>query len=126
MLYSLTQVVVFVLWSMKKGLPFGALRTSQPAGMKPHSKELSGELRGEPSGAIGGCPAEELWVKAFCAAASDVIWQMLKIFFTKQEELIFRAEPNTGSNCYFGSKQNDNKTKIFKYSIWCFFLFINQ
>lgn len=30
----LTQVVVFVVWSMKKGLPLGALRTSQPAGKK--------------------------------------------------------------------------------------------
>lgn len=105
---SLTQVVVFVLWSMKKGLPLGALRTSQPAGMKPHSKVLSGtgELRGEPSGAMGGCPAEELWGKAFCAAAaaaaaSEVIWHIFKIFWTKQEE--FRVEPNSGSKCYFGS-----------------------
>lgn len=38
----LTQVVVFVLWSMKKGLPLGALRTSQPAGRKPDSDWSSG------------------------------------------------------------------------------------
>lgn len=38
----LTQVVVFVLWSMKKGLPLGALRTSQPAGRKPDSDGGSG------------------------------------------------------------------------------------
>lgn len=31
---SLTQVVVFVLWSMKKGRPFGAILISQPGGRK--------------------------------------------------------------------------------------------
>lgn len=31
---SLTHVVVFVLWSMKKGRPFGAIRISQPGGRK--------------------------------------------------------------------------------------------
>lgn len=30
----LTQVVVLVLWSMKKGLPLGAIRISQPGGRK--------------------------------------------------------------------------------------------
>lgn len=31
---NLTQVVVFVLWSMKKGRPFGAILISQPGGRK--------------------------------------------------------------------------------------------
>ena len=34
---EVTQVVVLVLWSMKKGLPFGACRTSQPLGRNPCS-----------------------------------------------------------------------------------------
>lgn len=37
----LTQVVDLVLWSMKNGRPLGALRTSQPAGREPDSKEGS-------------------------------------------------------------------------------------
>lgn len=31
---SLTHVVVFELWSMKKGRPFGAILISQPGGRK--------------------------------------------------------------------------------------------
>lgn len=31
---GLTHVVVFVLWSMKKGRPLGAIRISQPGGRK--------------------------------------------------------------------------------------------
>lgn len=31
---DLTHVVVFVLWSMKKGRPFGAILISQPGGRK--------------------------------------------------------------------------------------------
>lgn len=38
----LTQVVVLVLWSMKNGLPLGALRTSQPFGREPDSNWGSG------------------------------------------------------------------------------------
>lgn len=32
--HSLTHVVVFVLWSMKKGRPLGAILISQPGGRK--------------------------------------------------------------------------------------------
>lgn len=31
---ALTQVVVLLLWSMKKGLPLGAILISQPGGRK--------------------------------------------------------------------------------------------
>lgn len=66
----LTHVVVLVVWSMKKGRPLGALRTSQPVGMHPAYSKVcvcalgdwcgpgecrgAGECRGEASGDIRG------------------------------------------------------------------------
>lgn len=67
----LTQVVVFVLWSMKKGLPLGALRTSQPVGMKADSLEASGA--GESGGVSSGDTVGWDRPAAPCAAASDVL-----------------------------------------------------
>lgn len=73
----LTQLVVFVLWSMKKGLPLGALRTSQPAGRKPDSYVASGlgVWRGDSSGDTGAWDGGGgLWGKLapLCAAAAPV------------------------------------------------------
>lgn len=80
---SLTQVVVFVLWSMKNGRPLGALRTSQPTGRKPDSTVGSGlgVCCGDSSGTGGWGGGGGLWdappttceeAEAAAAAASEV------------------------------------------------------
>lgn len=46
-----------MLWSMKKGLPLGALRTSQPFGREPDSDCGSGLCGRESSGGGGSAAA---------------------------------------------------------------------
>lgn len=65
-----------MLWSMKNGLPLGALRTSQPAGRKPDSYVGSGlgVCWGDSSLGAGGWDGGGLWGDPAppCAAAGAV------------------------------------------------------
>ncbi len=68
----LTHVVVLVEWFMKKGRPFGALRTSQPAGIRPGgSGEWASVCCGDTSGESSGGAYTVGFTAAAAAAAGS-------------------------------------------------------
>lgn len=94
----LTQVVVLVVWLMKKGLPLGALRTSQPAGREPEScaaSVLGACTEGASSGDIEGKGGVWLWAAAaLCAAAADAAAVVVAVAVVAVASVVFCPKRN--------------------------------
>lgn len=65
-----------MLWSMKKGLPLGALRTSQPFGRKPDSNWGSGLCGRDSWGGGGGAAAAAAAGAVAATGTSERVCQM--------------------------------------------------